>query len=132
VYLVENKRYFVVLGGVNAMVDLLIKWGYISIRGHFVILMDDLMARLTVEIRRRIAAGDFTERGFSRMTSISQSHMNNVLKGERVLTPILADRFMRILRIDVLDLMPEYTVVPRKPVRSVNSRDQPFSRATSR
>jgi hypothetical protein len=99
--------------------------------------MEHLFERLRTEIRRRIAEGDFNQRGLSRMTAISQSHVSNVLNGTKILTPMMADRFMRILNLDVLDLMPECCVAPRKlpgsePACSQRVARHPLSRDTSR
>lgn len=64
-----------------------------------------LYERLTGNLRDRIRRGEVTERGLARMTSVSQPHIHHVLKGKRALSAETADRIMRHLRIDLLDLI---------------------------
>jgi transcriptional regulator with XRE-family HTH domain len=64
-----------------------------------------LYERLTSNLRDRIRRGEITERGLARMTFVSQPHIHHVLKGKRALSAEMADRIMRHLRIDLLDLI---------------------------
>jgi hypothetical protein len=65
----------------------------------------DYQERLLAELRRRISNGEITERGLARSTGISQPHMHNVLKGIRLFSPAMADRVLRFLQIDLVDLL---------------------------
>lgn len=64
-----------------------------------------LHCRLITHMREKVRSGEVTERGLARLTGISQPHIHNVLKGERVLSLELADQVLRELRIDLLDLI---------------------------
>ncbi len=64
-----------------------------------------LHERLLQHIRDRIRAGYLTERHLSRLSGISQPHVNNVLKGVRRLSPAAADHLLEHLKIDLLDLV---------------------------
>ncbi len=63
-----------------------------------------LQNRLIANVRIRLQNGELTERRLARLTGVSQSHMHNVLKGARLLSPGLADEILRQLRITLLDL----------------------------
>jgi len=64
-----------------------------------------LLGRLRERLKARIRNGEFTERGLARRTGLSQSHIHNVLKGARNLTPIAADQILAGLRMPLLDLV---------------------------
>lgn len=68
---------------------------------NFQQLLDRLKAWLNVQVRN----GALTERGLARRAGMSQSHIHNVLKGARILTPSTADRILRGLGLTVLDLL---------------------------
>jgi len=66
-----------------------------------------LRCRLIAQIRWRVQNGELTERRLARTIGVSQSHMHNVLKGVRVLSPAMADRILQHLRISLLELCSE-------------------------
>jgi transcriptional regulator with XRE-family HTH domain len=61
--------------------------------------------RLVSHIRYRVSNGEISERSLARLTGISQPHINNVLKGKRVLSAQMADQIMACLHIDLTDLL---------------------------
>lgn len=65
----------------------------------------DVLEGVAEEVRRRIRNGELTERRLARMTGISQPHVHNMLKGVRVLSPEMADRILRELHVDVVQLL---------------------------
>jgi hypothetical protein len=67
-------------------------------------MFERLHAELLAEVRRRVRNGDLTERRLGKCTGISQSHIHNVLKGEKVLSNYFADRVLLHLKINVADL----------------------------
>ena len=64
-----------------------------------------LQTRVVRRMSARIRNGEFTERGLARLAGISQSHMHNVLKGVRTLSPELADQILDSLAMSVFDLI---------------------------
>jgi len=64
-----------------------------------------LQCRLLAHLRDRVRSGELTERGLARRTGISQPHIHNVLKGERLLSIGAADKILRALRLDLLELL---------------------------
>ena len=64
-----------------------------------------LHARLLATLRAGLHNGRLTERNLARLTGISQPHVHNILKGARVLTPDIADLFLKTLHLSVLDLI---------------------------
>ncbi len=64
-----------------------------------------LQRRLIEALRGCIGNGLLTERGLARGAGISQPHMHHILKGARSLSPEMADRILRALRLTVLDLL---------------------------
>ena len=74
----------------------------------------DLQERLLRRLRDRISSGAVTERGLARLTGISQPHMHHVLKGKRALSPAMADKVLRELRMDLLDLLDHSEVLSWK------------------
>jgi plasmid maintenance system antidote protein VapI len=66
-----------------------------------------LQLRLIAHVQLRVHRGELTERGLARHTGISQSHLHNMLKGARVLSPQMADILLHHLHITLLDLLDE-------------------------
>ena len=65
----------------------------------------DLHLRLIGYLQECIRSGQLTERGLARITGVSQSHMHNVLKGKKLLSPQMADEILDRLHIDLADLL---------------------------
>jgi transcriptional regulator with XRE-family HTH domain len=65
----------------------------------------ELERRFVERLRERVRAGEFTERRLAQITGISQPHIHNVLKGKRSLSMEAADEILRVLRMDLLDLL---------------------------
>ena len=61
--------------------------------------------RVVAHLRGLVRNGQITERGLARLTGISQSHVHNVLKGVRDLTPEIGDVILHELKLDLLDLV---------------------------
>ncbi len=64
-----------------------------------------LQERLVEVLRSRVRNGETTERGLAKLTGVSQPHMHNVLKGQRLLSGELADLILQTLHLSALDLM---------------------------
>ena len=64
-----------------------------------------LQDNLVFMLRDRVRNGELTERHLSKISGISQSHIHNILKGVRELTPGVADRILPGFRMSVRDLM---------------------------
>lgn len=64
----------------------------------------DAQQRLLAYVRDRIHNGELTERGFARLTGISQPHVHNVLKGVRNLSLEISDFILKNLHLSILDL----------------------------
>jgi hypothetical protein len=64
-----------------------------------------MQALLLAEVRRRVASGEFTERGLAADIGVSQPHLHNVLKGARALTPGVADPLLARLKLSLRDLL---------------------------
>lgn len=77
-----------------------------------------LHGRLLEFVLGRVNNGDFTERGLARILSISQPQMHNVLKGNRTLTPALADRIMQRFGLSVVDLLHKHELMARSNAES--------------
>jgi transcriptional regulator with XRE-family HTH domain len=60
--------------------------------------------RLLAQIRTRMRNGELTERALARRLGVSQSHINNVLRGRRNLSQELADGILNFLHYSLLDL----------------------------
>jgi len=73
---------------------------------------DGLLGRLLAWLRSQVHNGALTERGLARRAGLSQSHIHNVLKGRRVLTPTTADRILEALGLSLLDLLEAAEVEP--------------------
>ena len=61
--------------------------------------------RLTAHLRELVRSGEVTERGLARLTQVSQPHIRHVLKGKRLMSPETADKVLRRLRLDLVDLL---------------------------
>ena len=106
---------------------------------YFESLLDRLRDRLNQAVRN----GSLTERGLARKVGLSQSHIHNVLKGVRILSPQVADRMLYRLGFTVMDLLQD-EVEPidigwlQEPARNeparrqVNGQDVTRGFATSR
>jgi transcriptional regulator with XRE-family HTH domain len=68
------------------------------------VLFEVLQNRLVTAVRMRVRGGELTERRLARLIGLSQPHLHNVLKGVRSLSPEVADRILRELKISLLDL----------------------------
>ncbi|MBM3729058.1 MAG: helix-turn-helix transcriptional regulator [Acidobacteria bacterium] len=64
-----------------------------------------LQGRLLGEARRRIRAGELTERGLARAAGISQPHLHQALGGRRRLSIEYSDRLLRRLDLTVPELV---------------------------
>jgi len=65
----------------------------------------ELERRFIEHLRLRIRRGELTERGLAKLAGVSQPHVHNVLKGKRVFSTAMADAILRVLRLDLLDLI---------------------------
>ena len=65
----------------------------------------ELERRFIEHLRQRIRSGELTERGLARLAGVSQPHVHNVLKGKRIFSTAMADVILRVLRLDLLDLI---------------------------
>lgn len=66
-----------------------------------------LHLRLVAEVQARIRNGNLSERGMARRLGVSQSHIHNVLKGARALSPAMSDRILEGLGISLVNLLEE-------------------------
>jgi transcriptional regulator with XRE-family HTH domain len=64
----------------------------------------DAQERLLAQVRTRMRNGELTERALARRLGVSQSHINNVLRGRRNLSHELADSILKFLHYSLLDL----------------------------
>lgn len=67
----------------------------------------DIETRLLSRIRHLIHNGELTERGFARISGISQPHIHRVLKGTRTLSTSRFDLLLKALNCSVLELFQE-------------------------
>lgn len=65
----------------------------------------ELERRLLDHLRELVRCGELSERRLARMTGISQPHIHNVLKEKRSLSLDSADLILRVLHLDLLDLL---------------------------
>jgi len=80
--------------------------------------LGDLQNRFVALLRKRVRNGELTERRLARMVGVSQPHMHNVLHGKRSFSVETTDEMMRLLRVDVLDLIePSEWLEARNPQR---------------
>jgi transcriptional regulator with XRE-family HTH domain len=88
-----------------------------------------LLERLQERLNREVRNGRLTERGLARLAGLSQSHVHNVLKGARILSPTVADRILKTLGLSVLDLLEDsQKELPQKNYAKANAARE---RATS-
>lgn len=88
---------------------------------------------LITALNQKLSNGELTERGLARRVGLSQSHIHNVLKGARILTPAVADQILCELNWGIEDLLPGE--VGRKPPQSATgpaARQDSGRRADSR
>ena len=88
---------------------------------------------LLAVLKERIRNGELTERGLARRVGLSQSHIHNVLKGVRILTPEVADQILQEIQWELEDLLERGA--RRKPPQSATEPDGNqalLDRATSR
>jgi hypothetical protein len=67
----------------------------------------EVQGRLLLRIRHLIHNGELTERGFARISGISQPHIHKVLKGARTLSTERFDLLLTALHWSLLDLFEE-------------------------
>lgn len=67
--------------------------------------LEELHERLIALAKRRVRAGEITERGLARACGLSQPHMHNVLKRIRSLSSDSADRLMQALQVNITDFL---------------------------
>jgi hypothetical protein len=67
----------------------------------------EIQARLLSRIVQLIHNGELTERGFARISGISQPHIHKVLKGTRTLSTGRFDLLLKSVNCSVLDLFQE-------------------------
>ena len=72
---------------------------------HDEVNFTEFQQRLTKYLRERVRSGESTERGLARLTRVSQPHIHHVLKGKRLLSLEMADKILRCLGMDLLDLV---------------------------
>lgn len=65
----------------------------------------ELCQRLTELARDRVQSGEVSERRLAKLSTISQPHLHNVLKGIRILSPEAADRLMRAMDITIPQIL---------------------------
>jgi hypothetical protein len=78
-------------------------------------LFGELHDRLVAALHTSVRNGEFSERRLAHLTGISQPHVHNVLKGAKTLSPRMADRVLRRLDLNLLDLIGQdrpYVEVP--------------------
>ena len=73
--------------------------------------------RLLQAIRKRIRAGELSERRLAKLADVSQPHMHNVLAGKRGLAPALADRLLRVLGLTLEDLIGPHEIAAHMSAR---------------
>jgi len=65
----------------------------------------ELQLRLVRHLQGRIRGGEITERRLARVVDVSQPHLHNVLKGKHAFSMAMADKILRHLKLDLLDLI---------------------------
>ena len=79
-------------------------------------LLGELHDRLVAALRTSVRNGEFSERRLAHLTGISQPHVHNVLKGARTLSTQMADRILRRLDLNLLDLIGQERTCVEVPV----------------
>jgi plasmid maintenance system antidote protein VapI len=95
-------------------------------------LVRDLLSLLRDHLRLRIRNGLITERGLARKTGLSQSHIHNVLKGARILTPEVADQILRHMKLSILELVADERAQLSLRKGPARESSQPAARTASR
>lgn len=80
---------------------------YHCIACRYMVYFRTIQSRLVVEVNFRVRGGFLTERGLARSIGMSQPHIHNVLKGGKILTPLVADKILFHLNLSLEDLMRE-------------------------
>jgi hypothetical protein len=65
----------------------------------------ELQTRLIARLRNKVRSGETTERGLARLIGISQPHIHNVLKGDKLFSLDMSDRVLQELHLDLLDFI---------------------------
>jgi len=65
----------------------------------------ELEGRLIRHLQQRVRSGEISERSLARVLGISQPHLHNVLKGKYFFSMTTADKILRHLNLDLLDLI---------------------------
>ena len=65
----------------------------------------ELQLRLIRYLQGRIRDGEISERRLARVVEVSQPHLHNVLKGKHSFSIATADKILRHLKLDLLDLI---------------------------
>lgn len=65
----------------------------------------ELQRRLILHLRDRVRSGEVSERRLARVIGVSQPHLHNVLKGKHLFSILTADKILRHLQLDLLDLI---------------------------
>lgn len=65
----------------------------------------ELEVRLIHHLQNRIRSGEISERSLARVIGVSQPHLHNVLKGRHLFSIATADKILRHLNLDLLDLI---------------------------
>ena len=65
----------------------------------------ELEVRLIHHLQQRIRSGEMSERSLARVIGVSQPHLHNVLKGRHLFSIATADKILRHLNLDLLDLI---------------------------
>ena len=81
----------------------------------------DLQKRLRTLIRARIESGDITGSELARQAGFQQAHISNFLNGHRGLSVEATDQVMRVLSLEVHDLL---ELAP--PVRGIAARAEDY------
>ncbi len=80
-------------------------------------------SRLVEDLQRRLRNGEITERGLAIRVGLSQSHIHNVLKGERILSEDAADRILEGVGLTLLDLFEREEIVTHLSLRHLSLED---------
>lgn len=65
----------------------------------------EAQSRLIQHLQQRVQSGEISERGLARAIGVSQPHLHNVLKGRHLFSIEMADKILRQLQLDLLDLI---------------------------
>ena len=66
---------------------------------------EELQHRLVRHLRELVRGGAITERRLARVVNVSQPHLHNVLKGKHAFSTAMADKILRHLKLDLMDLI---------------------------